>query len=330
LKFTKKYIAVAALVLLLSLGLFVQIDYYIVMPSRAVNLGDIISIDSADQDDEGSFYLVTVSQKRASPITAAYGMLHPHMDINPIDSVIPTGMDEIEYRQLLSDNMIESRHLAQVVALRRAGYDVEINSEGVEIIGLTDNAPADGFLFKDDIIRAVDGVPVFLATEIPLLVQDRLVGEDVTLNLERDGLNIAVTVKTGESPEDNELPILGIFIKTLPWEPLLPIEITMNTGRIGGPSAGLMFVLEILNQLQPEDLTAGLDIAGTGTIDINENVGRIGGVIQKVVAAEKAGAEYFLVPSSNYEQAQKAARKIQLVPVDNLEDVLLFLSSLEQ
>ena len=103
----------------------------------------------------------------------------------------------------------------------------------------------------------------------------------------------------------------------------------MNTGRIGGPSAGLMFVLEILNQLQPEDLTVGRDIAGTGTIDINENVGRIGGVVQKVVAAEKAGAEYFLVPRSNYEQAKKVARNIELVPVDNLGEVLLFLSNLD-
>jgi Lon-like protease len=329
LKFTKKYIALAILVLLISLGLFVQLDYYIVMPSRAVNLAEIISIDSADQDDEGSFYLVTVSQKRASPITAAYGLFHPHMDINPIDSVIPTGMDESEYRQLLNENMVESRHLAQVVALRRAGYDVEINSEGVEIIGLTDNAPAQGFLFKGDIIRAVDGVPVFLATEIPLLVQDRAVGDEVTLEIERDNLQASVTVKTAESPEDSELPILGIFIKTLPWEPVLPLEIAMNTGRIGGPSAGLMFVLEILNQLQPGDLTAGRDIAGTGTIDINENVGRIGGVVQKVVAAEKAGAEYFLVPRSNYEQAQKVARKIELVPVEKLEEVLQFLSGLD-
>lgn len=328
-KFKKKHFAVAILVLLLSLGLFIQIDYYIVMPSRAVNLGDIISIDSTDQGDEGSFYLVTVSQKRASPLTAAYGILHPHMDISPIDSVIPTGMDESEYRQLLNDNMIESRHLAQVVALRRAGYDVEINSEGVEIVGLSDNAPAQGFLFKGDIIRSVDGLPVFLATEVPLLVQDRLVGDEVILDIERDTLNISVTIATGKSPEDNELPILGIFIKTLPWEPVLPIEITMNTGRIGGPSAGLMFVLEILNQLQPEDLTVGRDIAGTGTIDINENVGRIGGVVQKVVAAEKAGAEYFLVPRSNYEQAKKVARNIVIVPVDNLEEVLLFLSSLD-
>jgi Lon-like protease len=153
-------------------------------------------------------------------------ILHPYMDINPIDNVIPSGMDESEYRQLLSDNMIESRHLAQVVALRRAGYDIEINSEGIEIVGLSDDAPAQGFLLKGDIIRAVDGIAVFLATEVPLLVQDRNVGDEVTLDIERDTLPVKVTIKTGGSPEDSELPILGIFIKTLPWEPVLPIDIS--------------------------------------------------------------------------------------------------------
>jgi len=79
----------------------------------------------------------------------------------------------------------------------------------------------------------------------------------------------------------------------------------------------------------PEDITAGKTIAGTGTIDLNENVGRIGGVVQKVIAAEKAGADYFLVPEGNYEQAKKVARKVELIPVANLEEALKFLDSLK-
>jgi len=90
----------------------------------------------------------------------------------------------------------------------------------------------------------------------------------------------------------------------------------------------LMFVLEILNQLLPEDLTAGKLIAGTGTMDLDENVGQIGGVYQKVIAAERAGAEYFFVPVENYEAAKAAAHKITLVPVTNLQEVLDFLDSL--
>jgi Lon-like protease len=90
-----------------------------------------------------------------------------------------------------------------------------------------------------------------------------------------------------------------------------------------------MFSLEIMNQYLPEDLTAGHKIAGTGTIDLNENIGRIGGVFQKVISAERAGAEYFFLPPGNLDDAKKAARKIELVPVANLQEALDFLSGLE-
>ena len=325
----KKYIALPIIIILILLGFFIRIDYFLITPSRAVELGGIIEVENRDLNDLGTFYLVTVSQQRASLITALYGVMHPHIDLNPIASVIPANMDESEYRQLLSENMIESRHLAQVVALRRVGYEVEINSEGVQIVGLTDNAPAEGTLFENDLILAIDGCPVFLATEVPLLVQGREVGEAVNLTISRNGERVDLAINTGANPEDLELPYLGIYVRTLPWEPVLPVNIEMDTGRIGGPSAGLMFVLEIMNQLLEDDLTKGLKIAGTGTIDINENVGRIGGVVQKVITAERAGADYFLVPRGNYEQARKVARRIEVIAVDNLEEALAFLASVE-
>ncbi len=325
----KRYLKTALIaVIVVLLGFIIRIDYFLVMPSRAVELKEIITVENGDPDDEGTFYLVTVSQKRASLITALYGIIHPYIDLNPMENVIPTNMDESEYRQLLTENMIESRHLAQVVALRRAGYDVEINSDGVEIISLSDNAPAEGLLFDGDIILSVDDTPVFLATEVPLLVQNRQVGDIVTLAIDRNDRELLITLPTGASPDDEEMPFLGIFIKTLPWEPILPLNIQMNTGRIGGPSAGLMFVLEIMNQMNSEDITGGKAIAGTGTIDINENVGRIGGVVQKVVAADRAGADYFLVPQGNYEQAKSAGQRIELVPIKNLGDALAFLEKL--
>ncbi|MDW7729872.1 MAG: S16 family serine protease [Bacillota bacterium] len=327
-KYQKYFGTALAAVMLVVLGFVIRIDYFLVMPSRAVELGGIIAVENGDPDDEGSFYLVTVSQKRASLITALYGKVHPYIDITPMESVIPSNMDESEYRQLLIENMVESRHLAQVVALRRTGYEVEIMSDGVEIVGLSDDAPAEGFLFEGDIILSVDDIPVFLATEVPLMVQDRQVGSEVTLALSRGGQELSVSLPTGASPDDEEMPFLGIFIKTLPWEPVLPINIYMDTGRIGGPSAGLMFVLEIMNQLDPEDITGGKSIAGTGTIDINGNVGRIGGVVQKVVAADRVGAEYFLVPQGNYELAKSVGRGITLVPVENLDEVLEFLRTL--
>lgn len=321
----------ATIVIILAvLGFFIRIDYFVLRPSRAVDLRDLITVENADKDDRGVFYLVTVTQQRASLLTAVYGYLHPHMEVNPMDRVIPMDMDEREYRQLLAENMIESQHLAQVVALRRAGYEVNIVSDGVEVVGFLDDSPAEGFLRVGDKIISIDDNPVFLATEVPLLVQDRRVGADVAMAIVRDEMEMLQFITTVPHPEDEHMPFLGIFIRTLAWEPVIPINVAMDTGRIGGPSAGLMFVLEIMNQALPEDLTAGKAIAGTGTIDMNEKVGRIGGAVQKVVAAERAGADYFFVPPGNYDEVKNVAQNIEIVPVENLEEVLEFLSALGQ
>ncbi|MDW7739847.1 MAG: S16 family serine protease [Bacillota bacterium] len=319
---------ILAIMVLFVLGLFIRIDYYIMRPSRAVELRPIITVENADPDDHGIFYLVTVNQQRATVTTALFAYFHPYMDLRPAERVIPTGMDEEEYRELLEEYMIESQMLAQVVALRRSGYQVEIVSDGVEVVGFLENAPAEDYLMIGDRILEVDGDEVFLASEVSLLVQNREAGEEVTLAISRNGTVFNITAPTGARPDDETIPQLGIYIRTLPWEPIIPLDIDMETGNIGGPSAGLMFVLEIINQIVPEDISAGKMIAGTGSIDLQERVGTIGGVVQKVVAAERAGAEYFILPRDNYEEAKTAARNIALIPVDNLDEVLEFLSSL--
>ncbi len=321
--------AILLITVFIASGLFIRLDYYIVKPSRALELGELIEVENRDPDDQGTFFLLTVSQLRATPFTALYGLIHPHFSISPISSVIPRGMDEEEYRQLQADNMTESRLMAQVVALRRAGYNINVVSEGVEVIGFLENAPAEPYLQEGDRLLTVDGKIVILASEVPLIVQDREVGETVKLELIRDGRTLEIELETGEHPEELGLPFLGIYIKTLPWEAEIPVNIEMDTGRIGGPSAGMMFTLEIINQIIDDDLTAGKYIAGTGTIDFTERIGRIGGVAQKVIAAERAGAEFIFVPEANYEDALEAARLIVVVPVSDLEEVLDFLSKLQ-
>ena len=315
---------------LLLIGLFIKINYYLVLPSGAVNLNSVIAVEGAQKNIEGSFYLVTVSQSRASLTSALYGLLNPYGDLNHTRQVIPQGMEESEYRQLLQENMLESQHLAEVVALRRAGYDVEIISEGVKVIHIIEEAAASGYLFEEDIILTADGKLVHFASEVPLIVQNRPVGETVELTIRRGAKVLSLQVPTAANPEDENLPFLGIYIKTLPWEPVLPVGIKVDTGSIGGPSAGLMFTLEIINQLTEEDLTKGYKIAGTGTIDLEENIGNIGGIVQKIVAADQAGADYFILPVGNHEEALKVRHRVTLVPAATLDDVLEFLSTLEK
>lgn len=314
---------------LLVLGLFIKTDYFLLLPSEATSLNTVIEVENAHRNKVGQFYLVTVSQVRASLTTALYGKLHPFADLNHARMVVPQGMDEKEYRQLLQENMTESQHMAEVVALRRAGFDVGINSEGVQVVHVVEEEAAEGYLFEDDIILAVDGKKVNFAPEVSLIVQERRVGETVELEVKRGENMLLLVIPTGANPEEADLPFLGIYIKTLPWEPVLPVKIKVETGNIGGPSAGLMFTLEIINQLTEDDLTKGYKIAGTGTIDLEEKVGRIGGITQKIVAAEKSGADYFILPTGNLKQALKIKHKVTLVPVDTLDDVLKFLADLE-
>ncbi len=324
-----RFLKTALIIIVIAVfGFFIQIDSFVISPSRAVDLKDLVSVENAVENDRGGIYLLTVTQQRATLLTAGYAYIHPHMEVNPMERVIPVGMDEDEYRELLAENMVESQYLAQVVALRRAGYEVEIVSDGVEIVGFLEDAPARGYLEEEDKITFIDGEPVFLATEVPLLVQNRAPGDEVMITIMRNDREQVLSVPTGVYPDDDQMPFLGIYIQTMPWEPVIPVAINMNTGRIGGPSAGLMFVLEIMNQLLPEDITGGKDIAGTGTIDLNEKIGRIGGVPQKLVAAERAGIDYFFIAEGNYEQAMRYARNIEVIPVSTLGEVLDYLENI--
>lgn len=309
---------------------FVHTDYIIIKPGSAEDLSRLITVeDETATENKGKFFLVTVSQQRARLLLLLWGIIHPHVEVELRSGIIPPGMTEQEYRHILEQWMVESKLMAQTIALRKLGYTVEIISKGVFVDGFLEDSPSYGILKKGDVITAVDGTRVELANEVISAVQDREVGDPVVLTVLREEEPLEVSVTTFPMPDNPTLPALGIYIRTLHWEPVLPIEVRMETGQIAGPSAGVMFVLEIMNQLTPEDITAGRLIAGTGTIDINERVGPIGGVSQKIVAAEKAGAEYFIVPVENYEEARQARRRINLVPVKTLQEVLDFLDTLE-
>ncbi|HHX75633.1 MAG TPA: PDZ domain-containing protein, partial [Firmicutes bacterium] len=302
-----KAFAVAALGAAL---LFSRTGYFLVRPGSAEDLSRIVTVEQKAGADAGSFYLVTVTQQSASPMLLFFGLLDPTVDVRQRRRVVPPGMDLKEYRKLMVRWMEESQNLAKVIALRELGYEVPITSDGVEVVQVEKNSPAEGILFPGDIITAVDGKTVYLTNELMDIVQSRPVGETVRLQVLRNGEEREVTVPTTSHTELPGKAAIRVLIKTLNWQPVLPFQIEIEVGEISGPSAGLMFVLEILNQLDPRDLTDGYKIAGTGTINLSRKIGPIGGVRQKVRAAEKERADYFLVPLENYEEAKTAVRSI--------------------
>jgi PDZ domain-containing protein len=153
------------------------------------------------------------------------------------------------------------------------------------------------------------------------------VGDIIDMTVQRAGSDVAVEIELAEREDEPGVPMIGIVLGEL-TEPPFPIEI--RAGDVGGPSAGMMHTIAIVDSLTEGELTHGRVIAGTGTIDLDGNVGGIGGIRQKVVAAEAAGADYILVPEANYESALTAERDdIEIVPVATLDQAISFLETLD-
>lgn len=211
--------------------------------------------------------------------------------------------------------MVSSQDAAIAVALTELGYDVQ---PAVEVFSVTKDAPADGKLQVRDVIVAVNGSPTSTTEEVGNAVRSTPEGQDVTLTVVRDGEERDVTVTPGER---DGAPFIGIDM--LPSY-RFPFEVSVDVDpNIGGPSAGLMFSLAIYDTLTPGSLTGGAVVAGTGTIDPDGKVGPIGGIQQKVAAARDTGAELFLVPPDNCDEALDAPNDdMRLVRADTMHDAV--------
>ncbi len=325
----KQFRILLVILIVVFLGTLMQTNYYLIKPGSAEELGEMIEVEGNTREEDGQFFMVTVAQQYANVWLFLYGIVNPYLDLQPISRVIPPDMSQEEYNLLMQSWMQESKNLAQTIALRRAGYEVPIVSDGVEIVELIPGSPAENILQPGDIIKSVEGKTVSLAEEVVSLIQEKNIGDEVKLGVQREETLMDFSVPTVSHVELPQKAALRIYVRTLNWQPLLPLEINIDTGPVLGPSAGMMFVLELLDRLVPENLTGGNNIAGTGTISLDEKIGAIGGVKQKVAAAEMAGIEYFLVPEDNYEEAADAARKINVISVKTLNDALVFLRDLD-
>lgn len=250
------------------------------------------------------------------------------------ESIYPPGQtseDVAEQNKLL---MTASQLDAMVAGLVASGYDAEALYQGARVFAISDDRAAEGVEAlepEEDVVVAVDGTEVANADEAVEAVARRAPGDTVVLTL-ADGREVELVATS--HPDDPERALLGILLQD---EVDLPFEIEIDAGNIGGPSAGLMFALGIVDLLGPDDLTAGQTIAGTGTITVDGQVGAIGGIRQKVVGAtsprgdeEAPPADVFLVPRGNLDEARTAAveRDVLLVPVGTIEEAVAALQTI--
>jgi PDZ domain-containing protein len=215
----------------------------------------------------------------------------------PLDTVFPEGVTTKERDEQNSALMVDSQHEATAAALTELGYDVGAQ---VEVAGVIDGSPAKGQLKKGDRILAIDGVEVSSATVLRDEIQ-KAEGAEVELTVERgDGTEtVAVTPQKTKDTAGETVWLVGISLTT---DYSFPVDVKLQLDNVGGPSAGMMFALGIIDTLTPGELNGGAKVAGTGTIDAAGDVGPIGGIRQKLYGAKDAGATVFLAPASNCDE----------------------------
>ncbi|WP_085508047.1 SepM family pheromone-processing serine protease [Thalassobacillus devorans] len=337
-KLSRRYIITAIITILLALFLGgYRLPFYIYKPGGAEELNPVVQVEGA-YDSSGEMHLVTVRGGQATPIQYLLAKIRSYHQIYPIEDIRPEGISESEYMHAQLQMMESSQEAAQVVAYQAADKDIDIQYEGVYVMNLLKGMPAEKELKPGDRIIQVDDKKVAESSDLVDYVDKMGAGDSVELTLEREGEEMVKEIELAPFPEQKDKVGVGITLVTDRSVDVNP-KVQFKSGEIGGPSAGLMFSLEIYDQLTEEDITKGYMVAGTGEISYEGEVGRIGGIDKKVVAADKEGVDIFFAPNeggkegSNYEIAKRTAEKIdtsmKVVPVDTFQEALDYLDQLE-
>jgi Lon-like protease len=324
---------VAAIIVVLAIlaGTLIRLPYVLIAPGSAESLERVVKIDGAPTyAHRGQLLLLTVSvsSDRPNAFAVLSGWLDENTEIVPEDEVLQ-GKSREEDQRLNRLQMADSQMTAKRVALERLGYTVPVTGTGVAVTGVQKGSPADGELRIGDVITAVDGQPVTLAEELGPAVRNRQPGDPVTFTVDRRGTTSDVTIETraAEGGQCPGRPQIGVVSRTRDEKFDFPVDVEIDTGKISGPSAGLAFTLTIIDDLTPGDLTDGKKVAVTGTIEPGGAVGPIGGVEQKAVTADRAGAKLFLVPTAEVRDARAHAGDMRVVGIRTLDDALNELST---
>lgn len=316
-------------------SLSVRVPYVALGPGPTVDtLGSVQTEDgeqpiitASDQyrtQSSGKLQLVTVRvYSEVELARAIYYWLSDEYAVVPRELIYPENQTEEQIAQKQTEQWTQSQSAAETSALRVLGQPVH-----VAVTQITPGSAAEGVLQPADVINAVDGTPVTSAQNLAAQIGTKAPGTQRELSITRDGKEQKVKVKPGDGGQGNAF--LGVSLEQKQDN---PYDVRINTKGldIGGPSAGLMFALGIVDRVDPADLTGGLNIAGTGEIDDDGKVGPIGGVAEKVIAARDNGATVFLTPSSNCPSAKSNVPDgLTLVKVNTLDDALNALKALRE
>lgn len=335
---------VIVLIMIGLIGTFLPLPYYIEEPGSTINLKELITVDQKEDTQSGEFALTSVGVRQATPFRWLAAKFSNFDEIVSQKEFYGEATSE-EYDQMQAYYMQSAQNNAIQQALSLANKPYTWQYKGVYVMSIDAHSSFYGKIQVGDTVTKVNGQAFENSQSFMDAIRSKTVGEEVTITYLHEGKSLEAKGKLIELAETKK-PGIGItLVDHTEIESSIPVD--FHVENIGGPSAGLMFTLEIYEQITQQNLRKGKKIAGTGTIDEKGQVGRIGGIDKKVASASQAGFEIFFAPDdlitdeekeqdptikSNYEEAKQAAEKLnttmKIVPVKTVQDALDYLKTL--
>ncbi|MTE12661.1 PDZ domain-containing protein [Nocardia sp. CT2-14] len=321
--------ALVPILALVILGSVVTVPFVALGPGPTFNtLGEVdgkqvVDVRGAEvKPASGNLNMTTVSVRDRLNIFEAIGLwIDGQHGLVPRAEVYPPGQSRDDVDKSNQQQFKDSEDSAELAALNFLKLPT-----AVQLANVADDGPAKDMLKKGDELVTVDGKPIATAKDVVSAVSSAKPGTTIPVVVRRDGVEQTAEITLGARPDDSNKGYLGITPDEISKG---PIKVDFNLGEIGGPSAGLMFTLALIDKLTTGDLSGGKFVAGTGTIDPDGKVGPIGGIQYKMIAAREAGAETFMVPAANCnEAAQRTPAGLRLVKVENLSGAVQSLEDL--
>lgn len=324
-------VAILLMVAVLA-GSTIDVPYYAISPGTARRTNDLVEVPADRRfPPKGELLFVTVGLGRLKALGWVLASRDGDVEIVPERDILGTTPED-EYQEQVTQEMVDAKESAAVVALNRLCERVVERGTGARVEQVVDGSPAAAAgLVKGDVVTSVDAKEVTTADQALAVLRAKPPGAPLQLTVSgpTEGAQPrTVTATLTGRAEDPARSFLGVTLRTRQKDFSLPFEVSIDSGRVGGPSAGLEFALSIVDQLTPGELTGGKKVAVTGTIQVDGTVGPVGGVPQKAVTVRRAKANLFLVPKSQVDEAKaKAGDRTEVVGVDTLDEAITALGA---
>lgn len=302
---------------------------YLLLPDPARPVAPLVSVQGGkDPTGPGGIYYDAVILRKAKLFESLFPGIHSGATLVPQDEVNPPGASDRQRRTEDLSEMARSQDIAGAVALKYLGYDVTLRPIGVLVADVIPGSPAvRAGVQPTDVIVGVDGKQVRTPTRLRTLISRHHPGDVVRIALRAAHGERQVRVKTVADPHDPQRPVIGIYTDQA-TDVKLPFPVRIDAGSIGGPSAGLAFALDVLEELG-HDVDRGYKVAATGELRPDGAVLPIGGVKQKTIGARRAHVDVFLVPAGdNAKEARKYAEGLRIIAVESFRQALQALATL--